>query len=385
MNKKILITGGGSGGHLSVASAIIDYLIKNKKYPIENILYVGGDLGMEREKPGNSIEQRKMQNTKFKTIFIRAGKLQRTFSLNSIYLLLRTLLGVWDSFKVINKEKPDTIISTGGFVSVPICLVGYLFRKDIYLHEQTASVGLANRIVGKFAKKIYIAFGSSKKYFNPTKVKLVGNIVRTAITNKDFKNVSDQYLKLVKQSPQLPLIYISGGGLGSHVINTKVLENIESLLSSYRVILQTGGNKEINDFEKATDIQKTLEPNKAKRFLVVEYIDDNNIGYVYNKMDFFIGRAGANTVYEIGVLAKPALFIPIPWVTNNEQYLNAKVLKDIGTAEVLEEKHFDSITLSKRIALLMELLPKGDIDYGKLNKDFPTNAVEVVIEDIGIQ
>jgi UDP-N-acetylglucosamine--N-acetylmuramyl-(pentapeptide) pyrophosphoryl-undecaprenol N-acetylglucosamine transferase len=384
MNKKIIITGGGSGGHLSVATAIIDYLIKNKRYPIQDILYVGGDLGMERESPGNSIEQRKMQNAQYKTTFIRAGKLQRTFSLNSIYLLLRTFLGIWDSFGVITKEKPDIIISTGGFVSVPICLVGHLFKKEIYLHEQTASVGLANRIVGKFAKRIYITFENSKKYFNPTKVKLVGNIVRAAVTDKDFKNVSDQYLKLVKQSPQLPLIYISGGGLGSHILNIKILENIEQLLSDYRIILQTGGNKQVNDFQKATEIQKSLEPNKAKRFLVVEYIDDNDIGYVYNKMDFFIGRAGANTVYELGVLAKPALFIPIPWVTNNEQYLNAKVLKDVGTAEILEEKQFDSIDLPKKIGLLMKQLPKDDVNYGKLNKAFPTNAVEVVIEDIDI-
>lgn len=99
-------------------------------------------------------------------------------------------------------------------------------------------------------------------------------------------------------------------------------------------------------------------------------------------MDIFVGRSGANTVYEIGVLKKNALFIPIPWVTNNEQYLNAKVLENIGTAKILEEKYLESTPLYKEIEILEEQLKMRKIDEHKLESLFPINANSKMIEDI---
>ncbi len=380
---KIMITGGGSGGHISVVKSIIDSLISDYNIPIENILYIGGDLGMEGEKIGNSLEQREFKDSKFKKYFIRAGKLQRKISLKTISLLFRSLLGFFDSISIVKKSNPTLIFSSGGFVSVPVCIAGWLFHKPIYLHEQTASVGLSNKIVGKFAKKIYVTFNDSLKYFPKEKTVHVGNIVRKEVFEKEITQQTDkEIVSLMVTNKKLPFVYISGGSLGSHSINIKVFNSLNSLLRKYRVLLQTGDNEIYKDFEKGIEIKNKLTGEYQERIVVKKYIDNNSIGYVLNNMDLFIGRAGANTVYEIGVLKKFALFIPIPWVTHNEQYLNAKILSDIGTANILEEKYLNNCDLDSEIVRLQKQLDIRDINYEKLEKLFPTNATFKILDDM---
>ena len=380
---KIMITGGGSGGHISVAKGLISALIEDFNIPSENISYVGGDLGMEGERYGNSLEQRAFQDINVKKYFIRAGKFQRKVSLKTVTLLFRSILGFFDSIGIVRKENPDILISTGGFVSVPICIMGFLFNKPIYLHEQTASVGLSNRIVGIFSKQVYTTFAYSTKYFKKEKVKHVGNIVRKEIFYKQKTERTDrEIVSLLESNTKIPFVYISGGSLGSHIINTKVLESIESLLTSFRVLLQTGENEIYKDFEKALFKKNSISEELKERFVVKKYIDGESIGYVLNNMDLFVGRSGANTVYEIGVLKKYALFIPIPWVTHNEQYLNAKVLEDIGTAYILEEKYLKDCTLRKEIQRIEEKKKLGKVNLEKIEKLFPTNATYSILEDI---
>lgn len=380
--RKILVTGGGSGGHVSVASAIIEEIKERDPQVYKELIYVGGDLGMVGEEYGNSLEQRRFQNADFKTKYIRAGKVQRRFSISSIKLLFRTVLGFFDSLKIVKEEKPDLIFSSGGFVSVPICIAGWLRGVPIYLHEQTATVGLSNRLVGIFAKKIYIAFQSSEKYFDIKKTKLVGNIVRDAVTDFKIDNVSEEIRNLVTKNTKYPLIYVSGGGLGSHIINQKILSEITNLLSNYRVILQTGDNKRYHDYQKALDIKNKLPIEYQEKFLPIKFIDDKNIGYVYHNIDLFLGRAGANTVYEIAILAKPSIFIPIPWVTNNEQYENAKILEETGISKIIDEEIFKEINITKEISKHLEKSSKIDVDLEKLRKTFPKDAVEKVVNDL---
>lgn len=380
---RILITGGGSGGHFSVAKSLIDTLISDYNIPIENITYVGGDLGMEGEKKGNSLEQKQFKDAKFQTFYIRAGKLQRKISLTTLSLLLRSILGFFDAISIMRKVKPSLVISSGGFVSVPICIASWIFKKPIYLHEQTVSVGLSNKIIGKFAKKIFISFKNSAKYFPKDKTIHSGNIIKKEIFNKNIlPNTEKDVISLVVTNKQLPFIYISGGSLGSHSINAKVFESINILLKKYRILLQTGENEVYKDFEQGSKIQNNLPSSIKERFVIKKYIDIDTIGYVLNNMNLFVGRSGANTVYEIGVLKKNALFIPIPWVTHNEQYLNAKVLEDIGTAHILEEKFLPEADLDVEIERFEEQIRLRSIDYSKLEELFPTNAIYFVLDSI---
>jgi UDP-N-acetylglucosamine--N-acetylmuramyl-(pentapeptide) pyrophosphoryl-undecaprenol N-acetylglucosamine transferase len=380
---KIVITGGGSGGHLSVAKAVINSLLDDYNIPKENITYIGSDLGMMGEKKGNSLEKKQMAGFNINQKYIRAGKFQRKISLTSLPLLFRTLLGLKDSFRILRENKPHLIISTGGYVSVPVCIAGWFLHIPIFLHEQTASVGLSNKIVGKFAKRIYVSFENSLKYFNKKKSIHIGNIVRKEIFRKESNPDTDkEIVALNVTNKELPLLYISGGGLGSHTINSKILDSLDTLLKSYRILLQTGSNEIHRDYEKAMERAEGLPSHLKERFVVKKFIDEDSIGYVLNSMDIFIGRSGANTVYEIGVLKKIALLIPIPWVTHNEQYLNAKILKDIGTANILEEKDLKGADLKLEIERLKEQIQLRNINYRKLEHLFPQNGLVHMLDEI---
>ncbi len=379
LKKRVVITGGGSGGHISSAKAIIDEIQERYRITSENLLYIGSDLGMEGEKPGSSLDMKVMRQEKINQRYIRGGKLQRKFSLASIYLLCRTFLGFIDSYNILKKYKPDIIISTGGFVTVPVCLIGkFFFKTKIYLHEQTAAVGLANKIVGKYTEKILIAYPLSEDYFPKEKTVLTGNPVRKEIFQKSGSGpLVDEIKKMVEVQEEYPIIYVSGGSLGSHVINEVIKDSMINLLQDFQLIVQTGDNKVTNDYNILNMERDKLEPELKKRIVVTKYINDNEIGSVLNNTDIFIGRAGANTVYEMGLMKIPSILIPIPWVTHNEQMKNAEILRDIGLARIIREGELTCDKLVMTVNLFAQEQRKI-----KEEKIFVPNAAQKIVDNI---
>ncbi len=383
LSKKIIVTGGGSGGHISAALSVISSLQEKYTLDRDNFLYVGGDLGMEGEKPGNSLEQKLMKDKGFECKYIRAGKLQRSLSFNTIKLLFRTMLGLIDSYKIIKQFKPDIVISTGGYVTVSVCAAAKLFKSKIYLHEQTATVGLTNKIVSKWAEKIFISFPSSQRYFSKEKTVLTGNLVRPEIfETKGQGKLAESVKKMIGNRDRLPIIYISGGGLGSHLINETVKESLKMLLQKYQIILQTGDNKVFNDYKSVLNMRENFNEELKSRFLPVTFIQAKDLGYLLHNIDLYIGRAGANTVYEMGVLQIPSIFIPIPWVTHNEQYKNAEVLVNLGLAEIIQEGELTSSCLLLRIGKFLKKEMK--VKKEEISKLFRTDAVTTILEEINL-
>lgn len=381
LKEKIVVTGGGSGGHLSAAEAITKEISSRYDITSKNFLYIGGDLGMEGEKIGSSIEQKRFRNASFNCKYIRAGKLQRSFSLNTISLLFRTFLGFYDSYKILKKFKPDIVISTGGFVSVPVCIVAKLLKADIYLHEQTSTVGLSNKIVGKFSKKIFLAYESSAQFFKKKKTVHVGNLVREdVLETKGSGKVVQALKKMIVNQEEYPIVYISGGSLGSHILNDTVRSALHNLLNKYQIIVQTGDNRVYQDYDKLVKEKITLDNHLKDRFFPVKYVESKEIGFLYDNIDLFVGRAGANTVYEVGVLKLPSIFIPIPWVTHNEQYENAKVLKNFGLSEILPEGELTPENLVVKIDRYLS--KERNVDMRALKKAFPLDAAKKILQQI---
>lgn len=380
LNKKIVMTGGGSGGHVSVSLALLSELESRYSNLNEKLLYIGGDLGMVGDSSGKSFEQKRFEGTKYNFKVIRAGKLQREISFNTLKLLFRSILGFFDSYKLLKGFKPDLIISTGGYVSVPVCLIGYLLKIPIYIHEQTAAVGLSNKISSMVAKKIFVTFKESERYFPKEKTITTGNPVRKEIFEISNSKTDLSLALDVMKDNNLPIIYVSGGGLGSHKINVCVRDSLIHLLEKYQVVLQTGENTFYNDYDVLTTEWKKLPEKLRNRLFVTKYINNEEIGKVFNYSVLFIGRSGANTVYELGVLKKQSILIPIPWVTHNEQEKNAKVLEKLGLAKILKEDTLTRDTLLNEISLVLD--KENKIDEEELTKYFTTNASVTILNNI---
>ncbi len=381
LDKKIIVTGGGSGGHAHTALSFIQYLEDNFDNTKEQILYIGGNLAMEGEKKGKSIEEKLLEKTDLNYKIIRAGKLQRYFNIRTIYLLLRVFGGLKDSFKVLKKEKPDLIFSTGGYVTVPVCIAGWFLKKPIYVHEQTTTVGLANRISAKFAKKIFITFPESKKNLPQNKTIHTGNLIKKDLFNrKESGETTTVIEKMKKEKKKLPIIYISGGSQGSHILNTTVKDMMTYLLEYYQIILQTGDNKVFNDYDNISKEKQKLSSKIRKRLYITKYINSEEIGYIYKNMDLFVGRSGANTVYELGLLKKLAILIPIPWTRDNEQQKNAELLENLNLAKIIPEGELTPDKLFIEINKIVKI--KKKLDKNKIEKIFTKEAGQKIIKEM---
>ncbi|MBN1374298.1 UDP-N-acetylglucosamine--N-acetylmuramyl-(pentapeptide) pyrophosphoryl-undecaprenol N-acetylglucosamine transferase [Candidatus Dojkabacteria bacterium] len=377
---EILITAGGSGGHVTVALAVIDEL-KKLGAKVEKMLFVGSNLTAGGDRISGSVEQKMVSKTDIPFLVIRSGKLQRSFSLQSIGLLFSTIGGFIDSFKLFLKVKPKLIVSFGGYVTLPVCIVAKFFGIPIILHEQTAAIGLTNNVVAKFAKEIFVNFRSSIQYFDESKATHVGNPLRTVIFSDrlPLSELTNPLKRLSSRQPELPLVYITGGGQGSHMFNQFVTNNLKPLLEKYRVILQTGSN-EICYADMISIKKKILKlPIKLQRRILVTDMIFDEIGYVYANSDVVVSRGGAGSVTEFGALKKRSIIIPIKWVTHNEQYKNAKILSDIGLAKILDE---DNLTLTTFFMAIDEAL-KLDLPSDELLRNmFPVDAAYKMAKNI---
>lgn len=341
---KVLLTGGGSGGHVSPSLAVASLLQSEKDE--HQLLYIGGNLTMEGS-TGPSIEESLVKPTGIPYISIPAGKLRRDG------LSIKTLVRLWGFFPgmiraiwEVRKFNPDVVFSSGGYVSLPVVWAAALWRKPIVIHEQTAAVGLTNSLSARVASKIAITFSQSIKFFPQDKVVLTGNPIRRQII--DPKPQNQELVKWVKQADK-PLLLVTGGGQGSHIINVTIEAMLEALLDSYCLVHQCGAHAQFQDFERLEFAKKSLAPELARRYWPSRHFSPDEMGFLFQQAAVVIGRSGANTVLELAALGVPAIFIPIPWVTHDEQTKNAMVLHEIGLASIIPEKELNPQRLRAEI------------------------------------
>ncbi|HBD96039.1 MAG TPA: UDP-N-acetylglucosamine--N-acetylmuramyl-(pentapeptide) pyrophosphoryl-undecaprenol N-acetylglucosamine transferase [Spirochaetia bacterium] len=336
---KIIITGGGSGGHTMPAIATIEILKdyfaqKNIEY---DFLYVGSHNGIEK-----TIAAKNAINF----TPISTGKLRRYISYKNLIDIFKVFKGILDSFKVIFHYKPDLIFSTGGFVSVPVVIAGWFQKVKIIVHEQTIDAGLANKIAGKFADTIALTFEESKKYFPKDKTVVTGIPLR----DKIFQGDKTQAFTKFGLTESLPVLYVSGGGLGCHSINTSFNNIVLTLLEKTNVIIQTGNANDGKDYLDFLRLRENIEDEVLKkRLLIFNFINDE-IADIYAIADLSVARSGAGTVNEFIALKIPAIFVPLAIATNDEQYKNAVIMENMQTALIIKEKDLSDTLLLKTIS-----------------------------------
>lgn len=343
---KILFT----GGHLSPALALIDE-IKYQKINAE-IIFVGRKYALDSENT-LSLEYKEIKKRNIRFIPLTAGRLTRILSFKSLKSFLKIPIGFIKGFFIIKNEKPEIIFSFGSYLALPIVFWGYFFKIPIFTHEQTIKPGIANKIIGFFAKKIFLAFPQAKKYFSEKKVVLVGNPLK--------KNIFQEIKKPFLIKKDKPVIYITGGSLGSHSINKHIKKIIKKLLKNYIVIHQTGETKEYHDFEDLLKIKNSLNKELSDNYYLRKHFFDEEIGYVYKKADLVVGRSGANTFFELLALKKPALFIPLPWSAGKEQQHHAEIFAKNQIGEI-----FHQIQPSEKLLRLIKKMI-DNLDFYKKN------------------
>jgi len=364
---KLLIT----GGHLSPALALIEEIEKIKKNV--DIVFVGRKYPLDRERT-LSLEYKEINKKNLTFISIEAGRLTRAISVSSLISIVKIPLGFVQAFFIINKQRPDLLMSFGGYLALPIVFWGYVFRIPIFTHEQTIKPGLANRLISFFSKKIFVAFEEVKNNFPKNKTYVSGNPVKPSI----FKIFEKKPFEIKKDRP---VIYVTGGSLGSHSINLHIKKIIVSLLNCYIVIHQVGNTKEYHDYEDLLVIKNQLPEKLKSRYYLVKHFFEDEIGYVYSLTDLVVGRSGANTFFELLALKKPALFIPLPWSSGREQQHHAEIFAKAGTGEI-----FHQIEPSEKLLrLIFQMISKIDYyqnNFKHLSGRYKKNVSKYLIDEI---
>ncbi len=336
--RKIIFTGGGSGGHVVPALTLIDKISDKFK-----VYYIGGS-GIEKE----LVTQK---NIPFKTI--STGKLRRYFSIQNMIDLFKVGIGFIQSFFYLLSFSKNTIVfSTGGFVSVPVVLAAFLTRKKIYIHEQTSRVGLANRICSKFATKIFISFKESEKYFPQSKTVFTGYPVRDECYEEHSNNIIIDELDILKIKESKKIIFITGGGNGAKLLNDKVKELLNELTPEYFIIHQVGKN-----------FIEEYKPLKNQSYLPLPFLGKEMID-ILKVSDVIISRSGAGTVCELLALGKPSIFIPLKIAQKNEQFHNAMEAKKRLNSIIIEE---DDLSKELLLSAILEISKKEIVKVKKEN------------------
>ncbi len=362
---KVLIT----GGHLAPALALVDAILENSSH---EIVFVGRKYSLDYEDT-ESLEYKEVARRKIRFIHLSAGRFSRVFNMRSVQSVVRVPMGFWDAYHIVSSQKPDIIVSFGGYIALPIAFWGFILSIPVYTHEQTIHPGLTNRILGMFAKKVFLSFKDASRFFSSKKIIITGNPVR--------KKILHTVRETFKVSHDKPVIYVTGGSLGSHSINAHVKELLPKLLGRFSVIHQTGDTKEYHDFEDLKQVRNRLSPELKKRYILRKHFFDDEIGHVYNSCDFVVGRAGANTFFECVALSKPALFIPLPWSSFHEQEQHADIFKSYGTGEVFRQ-HDSSDILYKDIIHMSNHLEEYRSRFKALHYLYHPNATDIIIREI---
>jgi len=326
---KIIIT----GGHFTPALALINQI--KKVHGNWEIYYFGLKKALENSKQSSYEFETLSQDKQIHFITFNAGKIQRRLTPKSLISLIKIPFSFLIGFYQVLLIKPKIIISFGGNLSVPIITSGWLMKIPTITHEQTSTIGLANKINALFVDKFAVSFPDLSNKSIAKKRIFTGNPIRKEVFNKQPIKSSLIYKKW--QENKKPVIYITGGKTGSKIINQTIKKTVSLLINKYFVIHQFG-----------LDAETQLKPLKG--YMPIKFITSDEIGWVMNMAKIVISRAGANTVFELLALDKPSVLIPIPWSSKNEQYKNALFLKNQGLAEILPQDKLTKKSLLAKIA-----------------------------------
>ncbi len=371
---KIIVSGGGTGGHILPILAVIGELNEVAKEP--EILYIGSKDGME----GRIVPQ---TGVHFKAI--KSGKFRRYH--NSLILnivnpytffknlkdLFRFSSGYIESRKIIKEFDPDVVFCKGGFVSLPVGLAAKHLGFPLVIHESDSVMGLANKILAKKADRVCVGY-DIKRYseIDPDVVKYTGNPVRVDILKGSRKEALEKFGLADKKT-----ILVIGGSQGSSAINNLIFESLNDLLKKYQLIHITG---EL-DYDWLKFQAKKLPNELSKNYLVFNFLS-KDLEDAYAAADLVISRASNNVIAELAALKKTAILIPLPSSANNHQLSNAQILSRQGAVLTMLQEHLTPKGLKRQVDLLFENPEEMKLLAKKLNETYVPDSAKMIANEI---
>ncbi|MBR6327363.1 MAG: undecaprenyldiphospho-muramoylpentapeptide beta-N-acetylglucosaminyltransferase [Alphaproteobacteria bacterium] len=310
MNKKIIFTGGGSAGHVTLNLALIPYFIDNGW----QVVYIGSKTGIENDLV------KKIEGVKYYAI--ETGKLRRYFSWQNFMDMLKIPVGIFQAIGIVLKEKPNIIFSKGGFVSFPVVLAGYVCRVKSVMHESDVTPGLANKMSLPFVSKFFTTFDDTAQYVkNKSKVDYIGPVLSDRFEGAD----KARGCRLCGFDENKPIVMFVGGSLGAKSLNDAVRANIAALLERYQIIHICGRGQ--------------VDPNiNYQGYVQFDYVD-KEFKDLMEASDVVVSRAGSNAIFELLNLHKPMVLVPLPSASSRgEQSLNAASFVNKGYAKMIKDE-----------------------------------------------
>ena len=332
---RIVMTGGGTGGHIYPALAIADKFVE--KDPETEVLYIGDK---------NCMESTIVPKAGYEFRNVPAEEVNRSNFLMLAKTGIKNIAGIYQARDILNEFRPDAVIGTGGFVSFPVLYAAHTLGIKCYFHEQNAFPGLANRMLEKYASRVFLGFRSASGFFKqPEKHTVTGNPVRGAFFGLDKKEAREALG--IDQDAFVILSF--GGSLGAGRINDVMYEVMKQVNGENKIVLLFGTGRAYYDrlIEKMREEKVELKDN----IRLMPYID--NMTECLAASDLVVSRSGALTVAETCTCGRASVLVPSPNVTGNHQYYNAKEVADRGGAVLIEEKDFDFDTMMPLIVKLL--------------------------------
>ncbi len=354
---RILVTGGGTGGHTLPALATVEAIkeLAESRLPgrLIHFLYVGSEKGLEA---------RLAKEAGIDFVAIATGKLRRAstpikmFNRANLVDALRVPLGFFQALQTVKGFRPDVVFSTGGYVSIPAVFAAKLLGIPIIMHEQTVQIGLANRWSARIASRIALSYAESAAELSSDARKrsfVTGGVVRKTVLGGDSAKARLRY-GFDGDRADLPVVYITGGAMGSSVINRSVLESMAILTSECCIIHQCGRQREggVQDEDLLREAVLKLPEESKRRCFVTPFIGDE-IGDVYALADLIVGRSGAGTVGDACAVGKATVFIPLVPTGGDEQTKNAQRMVSAGASMIIKQSDVTGPLLSETIISLL--------------------------------
>jgi UDP-N-acetylglucosamine--N-acetylmuramyl-(pentapeptide) pyrophosphoryl-undecaprenol N-acetylglucosamine transferase len=339
-HKRVIISGGGTGGHIFPALSVANAL--RRIDPETEILFVGALGRMEMEK---------VPDAGYRIIGLPVEGLKRKFTLRNINVLFKFFRSLFMAKKILKEFSPDVVVGVGGYASGPVLRAAGMMGIPTLIQEQNSYAGVTNKLLARRASKICVAYDGMEKYFPARKIIKTGNPVRENLENIDnLRNEAQSFFKLKNGQP---VILVLGGSLGAASINKSLSDNIAKLGNSHcQWLWQTG--KYYYDY-----VREQVALSGFNNILVHGFI--NRMDYAYAAADIIVSRAGAGTISELCLVGKPVILVPSPNVAEDHQTRNAMALSEKGAALLIPDRQAAGSLADETLDLISDLNKRKEL------------------------